>query len=154
MTGNSTEFKDLIWFIAHYTADHGIHGPQPTTLVMPNSFGGRRVADIRQYAGSVSLCGSNVDVNIAERIPWNVLPKEEELAQPVWATWTESEREQAGKPYRSYLLYATTSGLRKYHVKSEAEHRALAASGIAGDEIIEMSCDELRAFTGTPEPDE
>jgi len=84
--------------------------------------------------------------------PWDALirdlQEEEEMANPVWATWKDRP---ANVPFRSYLLYVGRDGLTSRMVPDSVEHNALAESGAAGD-LLGVSLETLRAFGATPDP--
>ena len=79
------------------------------------------------------------------------MPGDEDMAQPIHANWKDKP---AATYYRSYLLFATANGLRKYWIKSTDEEEGLRAAGIidAGP-VLGLSLAELKLYVGTPEPD-
>lgn len=77
--------------------------------------------------------------------------EDETVSNPVWAEWRDRPEET---PYRSYLLFATPSGMKKRLVQSSEEHNTLLATKLAGDRPLPLSLAVLNQFEGSPAPDE
>lgn len=79
--------------------------------------------------------------------------KEEEdfvMANPVWSVWKDRPESVT---YRTYLCFATPTGLKKDFVESLEQEKALKAAGMIYGVPMPMSLDELKQFAGSPEAD-
>lgn len=75
---------------------------------------------------------------------------EDDMAQGVHANWKDRP---PTTPYRTYLLFGTATGMKKYFVRSPDEEKALRSAGIIGATPIGLSLKDLKQYVGTPEPD-
>ncbi len=92
---------------------------------------------------------------IIARLNEGEAPEEDDytMAQPVWAYWKDGPPAgQAG--YKTYLLFAGPSGLKKDYVESAEQEAAFRNAGIITRKTPKpMALADLKAFAGSPEPD-
>lgn len=155
-TGDSRTFSHLPLWHAEYLGE----APTPDLSRLPQDFsafrpyGGWSAPAIWQWWNTTSLCAHSVDLNAipdgSPPIPTPPSQEDEDMQNPVWATWKDLP---AGAPYRSYLLYFKADGsFVKQHVRSAEEHMALFR--ICQADPMELPLEDLKLFEGGPEPDE
>lgn len=108
--------------------------------------------EVTRLGGTATACPSG-------RIPWDEImrrlrpapaPKMEEAMIVAWASCNPADLPVEGVPFRSYVLFATPTGLASYYVPTAEEHKALLA---AGRTLMTMNLAELRAYHCVPAPD-